>query len=236
MPSAVPALPLFGQGVPVEDGDHGRRLAGQPQQHRRDGAAVLGAVEDAGQHDDRGHRLDAVGDRQQDRDGGGRAEAGQHADQHADDDADQAVEQVRRLQDDAEAVDDRIQEIHLALQNSRGAGSAGAPRRARRTRATVPRLIDDRRPPGLLAEEPQPHEGQQQRRDLEPDQRQPRPAKTTSVSTATAVSTLARENFSVSVAVPPGQCEHDRQHGHDNADHERPQTRAGLRSAAQTRA
>ena len=44
---------LFGQREAVEDGDHRGGLPGQAQQHRGDGAAVLGAVVDAGEHDDR---------------------------------------------------------------------------------------------------------------------------------------------------------------------------------------
>ena len=99
-------LALPGHLVAVKDGDHGGRFAGKPEQHGGDGAAVLGAVEDAGQHDDGGHGFDAVGQRQQDGDGCRGAEAGQDADEHADDDADQAVQQVGRLQDDGESVED----------------------------------------------------------------------------------------------------------------------------------
>ena len=104
-------LALFGQGEAVEHGDHRGRLTGQSQQHRGDGAAVLGAVVDAGEHDDRRHRVDGVGDRQQDRDGGRGPEAGQHADDHADEHADQAVQQVLRLDDEGEPVEKCV-EVH----------------------------------------------------------------------------------------------------------------------------
>ena len=140
---AGPALP--GEGVAVEDGDHRRRLAGQAQQDRGDGAAVLGAVEDAGQHDDRGDRLEAEGERQQDRDGGGRAEPGQHADEHADDDADEAVQQVRRFEDDGEAVEHRGQASNgppiVRLRTGAGWSRRARRRTAGRTRRRRPRLM-----------------------------------------------------------------------------------------------
>ena len=74
------------------------------------------------------YRVDPVGQRQQDGDGGGRTEARQHADEHADDDADQAVQQVGGHEDDAEAVDDWMQEIHAEDLWIRGKGGArGSP-------------------------------------------------------------------------------------------------------------
>ena len=102
---------LFGQREAIEHGDHRRRLAGQSQQHRGDRAAVLGPVVDAGEHDDRRHRVDGVGDRQQDRDSGRRPESRQHADDHADQNPDKAVEQVLWLDDEGEPVEKRV-EVH----------------------------------------------------------------------------------------------------------------------------
>ena len=69
--------------VAVDAGHHRRRLAGQVDQDRGRRAAVLRAVVDAGQHDQRGHRRQRVGDRQQHRDRRHRPDAGQHADQRA---------------------------------------------------------------------------------------------------------------------------------------------------------
>ena len=82
------ALP--GHLVAVERRHHRRRLAGNVDQDRRGRAAVLRAVVDAGEHDQRADRRQAEGDRQQHRDGGERADARQHADQRADERADQA--------------------------------------------------------------------------------------------------------------------------------------------------
>ena len=75
--------------VAVDAGDDRRGLARQVDQDRGGRAAVLRAVEDAGQHDQAGHRLEMEGQRQQHRDGGDRADAGQHADQRADQRADE---------------------------------------------------------------------------------------------------------------------------------------------------
>ena len=74
--------------VAVEAGDDRRGFARQVDQDRRGRAAILRAVEDAGQHDQAGHRLEVEGERQQHRDGGDRPDAGQHADQRADHRAD----------------------------------------------------------------------------------------------------------------------------------------------------
>ena len=98
------ALALLGQRKAVETGHRMRRMARQIQQDRADRAAVLGAVIDAGQHQDRRHRLHAEGQRQQDRDGGDRAHARQHADKVADQHAEKALHQIVRLERYAEAV------------------------------------------------------------------------------------------------------------------------------------
>ena len=76
--------------VAVEHGDDRGRLARDVDQDRRRRAAVLRAVVDAGEHDQRADRIEAEGDRQQDGDGGDRPDAGQHADQRADQAADEA--------------------------------------------------------------------------------------------------------------------------------------------------
>ena len=76
--------------VAVDAGDDRRGFARQVDQDRGGRAAVLRAVEDAGEHDQAGHRLEMEGERQQHRDGGDRPDAGQHADQRADQGADEA--------------------------------------------------------------------------------------------------------------------------------------------------
>ncbi len=58
--------------------------------------------------------VEAVGHRQQQGDGGGRAYAGQHADEGAERHADERVEQIYRLDGDAEALDEEIEGAHQA--------------------------------------------------------------------------------------------------------------------------
>ena len=98
------ALALLGHREAVETRDRVRWMTRQVEQDRADRAAVLRAVEDARQHQDGADRLDAEGQRQQDRDGRERPHAGQHADHVADQHAEEAVHQVVRLERDAEAV------------------------------------------------------------------------------------------------------------------------------------
>ena len=73
--------------VAVDAGHHRARFAGHADQHRGQRAAVLRAVVDAGEQDDRRGRVGAEGERQQQRDRRRRADARQHADhlphQHA---------------------------------------------------------------------------------------------------------------------------------------------------------
>ena len=79
---------LFGHLVAVDTGDDRRGFAGDVEQDRRRRTAVLRAVVDAGHHDQAGRRVEAGGERQQDRDRGGRPEAGQDADERAEQAAD----------------------------------------------------------------------------------------------------------------------------------------------------
>ena len=76
--------------VAVDGGDGGGGFAGHVDQDRRGRAAILRAVVDAGEHDQRGDRLELEGDRQQHGDGRRGADAGQHADQRAEQHADEA--------------------------------------------------------------------------------------------------------------------------------------------------
>ena len=98
------AAALLGHREAVETRDRVRWMTRQVEQDRADRAAVLRAVHHAGEHQDGADRLDAEGQRQQDRDGGERAHARQHADHVADQHADEAPHEVVRLERDAEAV------------------------------------------------------------------------------------------------------------------------------------
>ena len=126
-------LALLRHLVAVERGDDRGRLARDVDQDRRGRAAVLGAVVDAGEHDQRAGRVDLEGQRQQHGDGGDRPDAGQHADQGADQAAQEAEHQVvrrqRRRKADAEIAD---QVEHARGLSSRAAtapaGSAGRAR------------------------------------------------------------------------------------------------------------
>ena len=110
--SAGPAWPLRRHLVAVDGGDRRGRFAGEVDEDRRRRAAVLRAVVDAGEHDERGDRREGEGDRQQHRDRRGRADAGQHADEGAEQHADEAVEEVDRRR---------------ARSRSRGRGWRGGP-------------------------------------------------------------------------------------------------------------
>ena len=94
VPSATPARPCLRHLVAVERGDDRGRLAGDVDQDRRGRAAILRAVIDAGEHDQRADRIEPEGDRQQHRDRRDRPDAGQHADQRADEAADEAEQDV----------------------------------------------------------------------------------------------------------------------------------------------
>jgi hypothetical protein len=69
--------------VAVDGSHHRRRFARHVDQDRRRRTAVLGAVVDAGQHDQGRRRVERVGRGQQHRDRRHRADAGEDADQRA---------------------------------------------------------------------------------------------------------------------------------------------------------
>ena len=98
--------------VAVDTRDHRRGLSREIDQDGRGGTAVLGAVEDAGQHDQRRDRRDVEGERHQHRDRRHRPDAGQHADQGAHQRADEAVDQVLQRERDAKSEDQIVEEIH----------------------------------------------------------------------------------------------------------------------------
>ena len=93
--SAAPARPCRAIWWPSRQVTTEVASPGNVDQHRRGRAAILRAVIDAGEHDQRADRRQAEGDRQQHRDGRDGADAGQHADQRADQRADQAEQDVQ---------------------------------------------------------------------------------------------------------------------------------------------
>ena len=104
MPERDTAFPLLRQWKAVETCYRVRRVTWQVQKYRTDRAAILGAIHHACQHQDRADRLDAEGQRQQDRNRGERPHAGQHADHVADQNPDEAQHQVLGFKRDAESV------------------------------------------------------------------------------------------------------------------------------------
>ena len=76
---------------------------GNAHQDRRGRAAILRAVIDAGEHDDRLRGIQPEGHRQQDGDAGKRTDARQHADERADQAAEERVPCVGWLQGNREA-------------------------------------------------------------------------------------------------------------------------------------
>jgi hypothetical protein len=94
---------LAGHLVAVESGHHRGGLAGNVDQDRRGRTAVLRAVIDAGQHDERAGGIESERNRQQHGNGRDRPDAGQHAYQSADETAQEGEAQVLERQCDAEA-------------------------------------------------------------------------------------------------------------------------------------
>ncbi len=100
--------------VAVQARDDGGGFAGDVGEDRRRRAAVHGTVVDARQHDDRGRRRHGVGDGEQQRHGGHRADSRQHADERSHEDADEARHEVRRGEADRESEDQAVEKIHPA--------------------------------------------------------------------------------------------------------------------------
>ena len=112
--------------VAVDRGHDRRRFARHVDQDRRRRAAVLRAVVDAGQHDQRRRGVERVGRRQQHRDRRHRADARQHADQRAEQAAEERVEQVLQREGDAEADAEVVKQVHAGpLWLSRCVGVVG---------------------------------------------------------------------------------------------------------------
>ena len=107
---------LLGHLVAVQRGHDRGGLSRQVEQDRCGRPAVLGAVVDAGQHDQRGDGVELEGDRQQKSHRGGRPDAGEHADGGPEGDAEQADQDVGGLQGCLEAEEDAV---HVSLRASR---------------------------------------------------------------------------------------------------------------------
>ena len=120
---------LLGHLVAVDAGDDRGRLARHVDQDRGGRAAILGAVVDAGQHHQRGERVEPVGDRQQDGDGRDRPDPGQHADERAEHAADQREPQVLQGAGGAETGRQVGEDIHRLILPTRPAAAGRAHRR-----------------------------------------------------------------------------------------------------------
>ena len=111
-PECLARATLLGHLVAVDTGDDRRGLAWDVQQDRRRRTAVLGAVIDAGHHDQAGGRVEPGGQRQQDRDRGRRPEAGQDADERAQQAADDEPQQIGRRYRGLKAVEQTVDRVH----------------------------------------------------------------------------------------------------------------------------
>src|SRR5262249_5967206 len=89
--------------VAVEAGNDGGGFTWDVDQHRGGRAAVLRTVVNAREHDQRADRRQAKGDRQQHRNGGDRADAGQNADQSSNESAKAAAQDIEWIGRDVEA-------------------------------------------------------------------------------------------------------------------------------------
>jgi hypothetical protein len=135
-----PGAALPGHGVAIQAGDDRSGLARHVQQDRGGRAAVLRAMENAGQQGQRGFGRHAEGQRQQQRDGGDRPQTRQHARQRADQHAQEAEAEIdRRERHAAEAKPQAAQQVLHALrppraQTQRGQAAARAPALLRQLR------------------------------------------------------------------------------------------------------
>jgi hypothetical protein len=98
----------------VERGHDRGGFARNVDQDRGGRAAVLGAVIDAGEHDQGGRGPKAEGEGQQHGNGRDRADAGQHADQGAEETADEAVEKILPAQRHSQAECEIGQRFHCS--------------------------------------------------------------------------------------------------------------------------
>jgi hypothetical protein len=123
-----PGAALPGHGVAIQAGDDRSGLARHVQQDRGGRAAVLRAMENAGQQDQRGFGRHAEGQRQQQRDGGDRPQTRQHARQRADQHAQEAEAEIDRRERHAEAKPQAAQQVLHALRPPRAQTQRGQAR------------------------------------------------------------------------------------------------------------
>ena len=105
----------LGHLVALDGRDDRGGLAGGVEQDRGRRAAVHAAVEDAGEEDERLLGSQPVGDRQQQRHGHGRPDAGEHPDGRADGDPEQRDQQVHRRDDVGEAAEECGEVVHQRI-------------------------------------------------------------------------------------------------------------------------
>src|SRR5262249_7775612 len=118
-PSAATASAARALVGAADAGASRRCLARQIHKNGRGRAAILGAVEDAREHDQARCRLEMEREWQQHRDGRDWADAGEDTDQRPDQRADERKDKVRRRQRDAEPDREVVQELHLPLRPDR---------------------------------------------------------------------------------------------------------------------
>ncbi|KAG0772879.1 hypothetical protein G6F22_015362 [Rhizopus arrhizus] len=107
-----PGLAVARQRIAVQAGYGVRRGTRQVQHDGGDAAAILRAVVDAGQHDQRRGRRHGVRQRQQDGNGGQHAHARQYADQVAHEHAKHGPHQVVQRERDRKPVHQIIEDFH----------------------------------------------------------------------------------------------------------------------------
>src|SRR6266704_379693 len=124
----------------IERRHHRCRLARNIDQDRGGRAAILRAVVNAGEHDQRADRRQAEGNRQQHGDGGDGADARQHADQRTDERADQTQQKIDRRKCDAKAEREIMEKFnHRTLTAPGNAGTAASATPAHTGRASCSR-------------------------------------------------------------------------------------------------
>ncbi len=119
---------LLGHLMPVETRHDGGGFARHIDQDGRGRAAILRAVENAREHDERRRRLQGKCERQQNGDGRDRRNAGKNADQRADERAKKTKSEIGRRECDGKAGGQICEEIHpRALTTTRSRQADRAP-------------------------------------------------------------------------------------------------------------